>query len=120
MSSFADRVRDTTTTTGTGALTLAGAPPTGFRTFASAFATGARVSYAISSASGSEWEVGRGTLTSPTTLARTEVYASSNGNSVVTLSPGTKDVFCTITATRMNDLEPRGRVEMIRTSQVML
>ena len=93
---FEDRVRDTTTSTGTGDITLSGTPPTGFRTFASVFVTGQRVRYAISSSGGSEWEVGRGTLTASTTLARTQVRRSSNSDAVVSLSAGTKDVYCTI------------------------
>ncbi|MBA2708335.1 MAG: hypothetical protein H0U59_11095, partial [Gemmatimonadaceae bacterium] len=94
MGSFADRVKDTTTTTGTGSLTLAGVAPTGFQTFASAFATGERVFYAI--VGGAEWEVGRGTLSAATTLARTDVYASSNAGAAVNFAAGTKDVFCSI------------------------
>lgn len=89
----ADRVKDSTTTTGTGSLTLAGSPPTGFRSFASVLAVGDTCYYAISSAGGAEWEVGIGTLTASTTLARTQIIASSNSNAAVSLSAGTKDVF---------------------------
>ncbi len=108
MSSFADRVKDTSTTTGTGSLTLAGVAPTGFRTFASAFATGDRVFYAI--VGGAEWEVGNGTLSAATTLARTQVYASTNSNAAVNFSAGTKDVFCTIPGDIMERVEGHGRV----------
>ena len=96
---IADRVRDTTTTTGTGDLTLSGTAPTGFRTFASVAAVGDNVYYAISSASGAEWEVGYGTLTASTTLNRARIIASSNAGAVVSLSAGTKDVFITVPAT---------------------
>lgn len=97
MATFFDRVKDTATTTGTGNFTLAGAAPTGYRTFASAFGSAATdVSYAIVLQNGSEWEVGYGTLSSSTTLARTTVMASSNSGSEVNFSAGTKDVFCTV------------------------
>jgi hypothetical protein len=91
---LADRVKETTTTTGTGTLTLAGAA-TGFQPF-STIGNGNTTYYAISSSSGSEWEVGIGTYTSSgTTLARTTILSSSNSGSAVNLSAGTKDVFVT-------------------------
>ena len=112
---FADRVKGTTTTTGTGAITLAGSAPTGFQTFAAAFgASAVRVPYAIVAQSGGEWEVGIGTLSGSTTLTRTVVQSSSNGNAAVNFSAGTKDVFVTIPAAWESDLVPRGRVEMAR------
>lgn len=85
-----DRVKETTTTTGTGALTLAGAA-SGFRTFASVMAAADTCWYCISG--GAEWEVGLGTYN--TTLTRTTILRSSNANAVVTLSAGTKEVFIT-------------------------
>lgn len=90
MPKTADRVRETTTTTGTGTVTLAGAVA-GFQAFASAFASGDRVWYAI--LSGSDWETGVGTLGSGT-LARTQIAASSNAGAAITLV-GTSEVFCT-------------------------
>lgn len=96
---IADRVKDTTTTTGTGSLTLSGTAPTGFRAFASVMEIGGNCYYCISSSGGSEWEVGYGTLTATTTLARSRIISSSNANAVVNLSAGTKDVFMTIPAT---------------------
>ena len=97
---IADRIKETTTTTGTGTITLAGAA-TGFRTFASVAATGDTFYYAISSSGGAEWEVGLGTLASSTTFTRDVILASSNSGSVVTLSVGTKDVFLTHPAMQM-------------------
>lgn len=94
----ADRVKDTTTTTGTGSVTLSGTAPTGYRTFASVMEIGGNCYYCISSA-GSEWEVGYGTLTASTTLARSRIISSSNAGAAVNLSAGTKDVFMTIPAT---------------------
>lgn len=88
----ADRVKETSTTTGTGTFTLAGAV-TGFQSF-SVIGNGNTTYYTISSQSGSEWEVGVGTYTSSgTTLARTTVLASSNSGALVNFSAGTKDVF---------------------------
>jgi hypothetical protein len=98
-----DRVKETTTTTGAGALTLAGAA-TGFISF-SAVGNGNQTYYTIATNGGSEWEVGIGTYTSAgTTLSRDVILASSNAGSVVTLSAGTKDVFVTFPASR---LQPR-------------
>ena len=92
---LADRVQETTTTTGTGTVTLAGAA-TGFQTFA-AVGDGNSTYYTI--AGGSEWEVGIGTYTaSGTTLSRTTVISSSNSGSLVTFSAGTKNVFVTYPA----------------------
>lgn len=94
---IADRVKDTTTTTGTGSVTLSGTAPTGYQAFASVMATGDNCYYCI--AGGAEWEVGYGTLTASTTLARSRIIASSNSGAVVTFSAGTKDVFITVPAT---------------------
>lgn len=89
-----DRVRETSTTTGTGTLTLAGAV-TGFQTFSSAIGNTNTTYYTI--VNGAEFEVGLGTVGAGT-LARTTVLASSNVGSAVTFSAGTKDVFCTYPA----------------------
>ena len=90
-----DRVQETTTTTGTGTITLAGAV-SGFQSF-SAIGNGNTTYYAI--VLGSEWEVGIGTYTSSgTTLSRTTVLESSNSGSLVNFSAGTKNVFVTYPA----------------------
>jgi hypothetical protein len=94
---IADRVQETTTTTGTGTVTLAGAA-TGFQSFA-AIGDGNTTYYTIAGIGTSEWEVGIGTYTaSGTTLSRTTVLSSSNSNSLVTFSAGTKNVFCSYPA----------------------
>lgn len=94
----ADRVKETTTTTGTGALTLAGAA-TGFRTFASVLANGDTCFYVVSTASGAEWEVGLGTYTTAgAILTRTTILSSSNAGAAVSFSAGSKDVFITTPA----------------------
>ena len=89
-----DRVKETSTTTGTGNVTLAGAA-TGFETFNTAFGVGPFFNYAIQLQSGSEWEVGIGHLSGSTTLVRDQVEQSSNSDALVSFSAGTKDVFCT-------------------------
>jgi hypothetical protein len=98
---FFDRVKETTTGTGTGALTLAGAA-TGFRTFASVLSDGDLTPYCIQGQTGSEWEVGLGTFAAAgPTLTRSTILASSNGGSAVVFSAGTKDVFLTAPAKGM-------------------
>lgn len=87
-----DRVKDTSTTTGTGTLTLAASPPTGFRAFGSVLATGDLTMYRIDDVSGN-WETGIGTYNSTgPTLARTKVSESSNANALVSFPAGTKTV----------------------------
>ena len=103
---LADRVKDTTTTTGTSDITLSGTAPTGFQAFATAFATSQRFYYTI--AGGSEWEVGQGYLSASTTLVRETVLASSNSGAAVSFSAGTKDVFVSAPAFLVQDLPSRG------------
>lgn len=92
---ISDRVKELTTTAGTGTITLAGAPA-GFASF-SVVGNGNTCYYAIVGTT--EWEVGLGTYTSSgTTLARNTVYTSSNSNQKVTFSAGTKEVFLTYPA----------------------
>jgi hypothetical protein len=88
-----DRVNETSTTTGTGTFTLAGAV-TGFQTFA-AIGDGNTTYYTIVLQGGSEFEVGLGTYTSSgTTLSRDTILSSSNSNNAVDFAAGTKNVFC--------------------------
>jgi hypothetical protein len=96
---YADRVQETSTTTGTGTLTLAGAI-NGYQSFLTAFgsATPVEVMYTISD--GTNWEVGQGTYTgSALTLSRTLVLASSNGNALVNFSAASLSVWCDLPAT---------------------
>jgi hypothetical protein len=99
---YSDRVKDTTTTTGTGNITLSGTAPTGYQDFNTAFGTNAYFHYCI--ALGSEWEVGIGYLSASTTLVRDSVLESSNSDAAVNFSAGTKDVFCTIASQNPNNL----------------
>ena len=95
----ADRVRETTTTAGTGTVTLAGAV-VGFQSFA-AIGNGNVTYYTIAGQGTSEWEVGIGTYTSSgTTLSRDTVLSSSNNDLLVPFSAGIKDVFVVYPAER--------------------
>ena len=94
-----DRVRESTTTTGTGTITLLGAIA-GFQSFA-AIGNGNQTYYTIVDNSTGTWEVGIGTYTaSGTTLSRTTVLSSSNGGALVPFGAGAKDVFVTYPAER--------------------
>ena len=99
-----DRVKETSTTEGTGTLNLAGASQD-FESFVSGIGTGNQTFYCIShiGASPAEFEVGIGTVTdaTPDTLSRQTVLSSSNSDALVNFTAGTKDVFCTMPAARM-------------------
>ena len=90
-----DRVKETSTTTGTGTLSLAGAV-SGFQTFVAGIGNSNVTYYAIVNDSGTEFEIGIGTVTdaSPDTLSRTTILESSNSDSAVDFSSDTT-VFCT-------------------------
>ena len=96
-----DRVKETTTTTGTGTVNLAGAE-TGFESFVAGIGNSNTTYYCIVHQSADEFEVGIGTVTdaSPDTLSRTTIISSSNSDSAVNFSAGTKDVFCTLPASK--------------------
>ena len=107
MAIAADRVKETTTSTGTGNITLAGAVSQ-FVAFSTAFPTNERIMYAIVGQTGTEWEVGYGYLSGSTTLVR-EIPTAGSATTPVSFSAGTKDVFNTITADRHSDLTTKGR-----------
>lgn len=92
-----DRVQETTTTSGTGSITLDG-PLVGFSSFSSTVGVGNQTYYGIVDNSTGDWEVGTGTLSSSTTLARDTVLSSSNGGSLVSFTANTKLVFIDIPA----------------------
>jgi hypothetical protein len=96
-----DRVKETTTTTGTGAVSLGGAV-TGFETFAAGVGNSNTTYYVIAHQTAAEFEVGLGTLDGDSSdLTRTTVISSSNSDSAVDFAAGTKDVFCTIPASKL-------------------
>ena len=103
---LADRVKETTTTAGTGTVTLAGAS-TGFQSFA-VIGNANTTFYTIAAQTGTEWEVGIGTYASSgTTLARTTVLSNSAGTqpSALSFSAGTKDVFVTYPSEKSVNLD---------------
>jgi hypothetical protein len=102
-----DRVKETSTTTGTGTFTLAGAV-LGFETFSSAIGNTNTTYYSIVNENG-EFEVGLGTVGAGT-LARTTILSSSNSDSAVNFSAGTKDVFCTLPASKAVILDSSGNI----------
>jgi len=103
-----DRVKETSTTTGTGTFTLDGAV-TGFETFSSAIGNTNTTYYAIVNTVNAEFEVGLGTVGAGT-LARTTIISSSNSDSAVDFAAGTKNVFCTLPASKSVILDASGNI----------
>lgn len=102
-----DRVKETTTTTGTGTYTLAGAM-TGFESFGS---VGNSNTTYYGCSDGTDFEIGIGTYTaSGTTLARTAILQSSNSDNAVSWGSGTKTIFCTLPAEKMSFLDASGNL----------
>jgi len=105
-----DRVKETTSTTGTSTLTLGGAVA-GFQTFTSVLSNGDTTYYAIFESSTGQFEVGLGTFTSSgTTLARTTVLESSNSGNAINLTAGAADVFITQPAEKAVYLDASGYI----------
>ena len=104
-----DRVKESSTTAGTGTLNLAGVV-TGFEGFVAGIATGNTTYYGIFEQGTSNWEVGVGTVTdaTPDTLSRDTIISSSNGDAAVSFTSGTKDVFCTLPASKAVYLDASG------------
>ena len=104
-----DRVKETSTTSGTGNFTLAGAS-TGFITFNSGIGTSNTTYYTIHEQGTNNFEVGLGTLTGSTTLQRDTVLSNSAGNTskISFGSSTTKDVFCTMPASKSVYLDSTG------------
>jgi cytoskeletal protein CcmA (bactofilin family) len=96
-----DRVKESTTSAGTGAIALGGAAAT-FDTFQSVLTDGSTTYYAIvhTSSGVDEWETGLGTWNTGNTFTRTTVLAGSNGTSPVDFSAGIKDIFMTYPASK--------------------
>src|SRR6056300_204711 len=105
-----DRVKETSTTTGTGTLNLDGAA-LGFETFVSGIGNANTTYYSIVNENG-EFEVGLGTVTDAATdtLSRDTILSSSNSDAAVNFSAGTKDVFCTLPASKAVILDSSGNI----------
>ena len=103
-----DRVKESSTTTGTGAMALGGAV-TGFETFAAGIGNSNTTYYAIYNQGTTQWEVGLGTLDGTSAnLTRTTPISSSNSDAAVNFTSGTKDVFCTMPASKTVYLDASG------------
>lgn len=107
MTTVADRVKETSATTGTGSLTLDGAVA-GYQTFNTAFGVGPSFGYCIDN--GTAWEVGIGHLSASTTLVRDTVEKSSNSDALVSFT-GSLNVFCTASAATLNVLQSLAQVQ---------
>jgi hypothetical protein len=117
-----DRVKDTTTTTGTGQITVSGTAPTGFVTFSQVpgISVGNLLYYTIAHLGANEWEVGVGTWNGSDQFTRTLVIASSNSNNAVNFSAGTKDCFITAPAQQITRFVPRGLSLMLAANTYMV
>ena len=106
-----DRVKESSTTTGTGTFDLAGVV-SGFEGFVAGIGTTNTTYYTIFNQGTTEWEVGIGTVTDAATdtLSRDTVISSSNGDAAVSFTSGTKDVFCTLPASKAVYLNAAGDV----------
>jgi len=104
-----DRVKESSTTTGTGTFDLAGVA-TGFEGFVAGIGTTNTTYYTIFNQGTTEWEVGLGTVTDAATdtLSRDTIISSSNGDAAVSFTSGTKDVFCTLPASKAVYLNASG------------
>ena len=104
-----DRVKETTATTGTGTLDLAGAVQD-FEGFVAGIGTTNETYYSIINTGTGEFEIGIGTVTDAATdtLSRDTVLSSSNSDNKVNFSAGTKDVFCTQPASKAVYLDANG------------
>jgi len=105
----ADRVKESTTSTGTGTINLEGTSD-GFQGFVAGIGNGNTTYYAISHQTASEWEVGIGTVTDAATdtLSRDTIISSSNGGSAVNFSAGSKDVIATLPSSKSYILDNAG------------
>jgi hypothetical protein len=109
----ADRVKETTTTTGTGTIDLGGAVA-GFQTFVAGIGNGNETYYVITDSNTGDFEVGVGTVTDAATdtLSRDTVISSSNAGALVNFGAGTKDVFCSLPSERAVIIDDASNVEV--------
>ena len=111
-----DRVKETSTSTGTGTINLAGASQ-GFTTFVAGIGNSNTTYYCIEADGGADFEVGIGTVTdaTPDTLSRDTILRSSNSNNAVNFGAGTKNVFCTQPASKAVFEDASGNVTVAGT-----
>lgn len=103
---FRDRVKDTSSSTGTGDITLSGAAPTGYQAFATAFALGQVFTCCIVDNTSGQWQTCAAYLSASNTLVRYEPLDGSSGQyTLVNFSAGAKDVFVTAVAHFLEDVD---------------
>ena len=104
---FRDRVKDTSTSTGTGNFTLSGTAPISYQSFNTAFGLDTAFTYCIVDSTSGLWETGTGYLSSSTTLVRDDnVFDGSSGPGVlVNFTAGDKEVICTIVSHWCEDVD---------------
>src|SRR5580765_937100 len=113
---YYDRIRDTSTTAGTGTIAVSGTPPTNYNAFSARYTVGQPVPYLIISQVAAEWEVGEGTYSGTNQISRTTggVADGSSGPGVlVNFSAGTKDVVVVLTATSDTYAIPQWNVSLL-------
>lgn len=106
---FKDRVKDVSTTSGTGNLTLSGTAPLGYKAFGTAYATGStnQFQYCVVDNTTGDWEIGAGYLSAATTLVRSTVLSNSlNTTAKISFAANSKDVFVTASANAINAYGP--------------
>jgi hypothetical protein len=108
----ADRVSDTTTTAGSGDITVSGVAPTGYKALLTVLTVGDTFYYCIQGQATAEWEAGVGTYVSLNVFARTTILASSNNGNLVVFSAGVKTVFITFPAVKTLQLTPAGALSV--------
>ena len=96
---LADRVKETTATTGSGGVYTTDGAPTNWQTFLAGCGSGNYTTYAMSD--GTSWETGIATVTA-STLTRTTLLSSSTG-SAINWGAGSKDVWCDLPAARVGE-----------------
>ena len=109
---IADRVFESSTSTGTADFVLGGAQ-LGYRTFLAGIGASNTTYYSAANAGLTEWEIGLGTLSADgLTLARTTIFSSSNSNTKVSFSSGSKSVFCDMPASKLYYIDGSGNTAM--------
>lgn len=101
---YPNRVKDTTTTEGTGNITVAGAPPATYVALSAKVANGKKFPYGLFHRALNEWEIGIGTMLTAETFSRAP-SDSSNGGALVNFSVGTKDVMCVVSGADFASIE---------------
>jgi hypothetical protein len=115
---YPDRVKETTISTGTGSLTLAGAV-TQFQALSAAFTNGqSGITLCIADQSGANWEVSSCTLVSATSISRDTVLSSSNAGALVNFGAGIKDVFFTLSASDIAKLLSNASVNTLTNKRI--